>query len=126
MANPNIVAVTSILGNTTFLTPSDTAANVLLSNAASSGDVLKINQIVAANVNGTSAVDTTVAVNNAAAGAGTSFPVVSTVSVPADASIIVTDKTTAIYLMENQSIVVTSGTASGISYTISYEAISSS
>ena len=126
MANPNIVSVTSILGNTTFLTPSDTAANVLLSNAASSGDVLKINQIVAANVNGTSAVDTTVAVNNAAAGAGTSFPVVSTVSVPADASIIVTDKTTAIYLMENQSIVVTSGTSSGISYTISYEAISSS
>ena len=103
MANPNIVSVTSILGNTTFLTPSDTSANVLLSNAASSGDVLKINQIVAANVNGTSAVDTTVAVNNAAAGAGTSFPVVSTVSVPADASIIVTDKTTAIYLMEDQS-----------------------
>ena len=126
MANPNIVAVTSILGNTTFLTPANTTANTLLSNAASSGDVLKINQIVAANVNGTSAVDTTVAVNNAAAGAGTSFPVVSTVSVPADASIIVTDKTTAIYLMENQSIVVTSGTASGISYTISYEAISSS
>jgi MinD superfamily P-loop ATPase len=126
MANPNIVAVTSILGNTTFLTPSDTAANVLLSNAASSGDVLKINQIVAANVNGTSAVDTTVAINDAAAGAGTSFPIVSTVSVPADASIIVTDKTTAIYLMEDQSIVVTSGTSSGISYTISYEAISSS
>ena len=126
MANPNIVSVTSILGNTTFLTPANTTANVLLSNAASSGDVLKINQIVAANVNGTSAVDTTVAVNNAAAGVGTSFPVVSTVSVPADASIIVTDKTTAIYLMENQSIVVTSGTSSGISYTISYEAISSS
>jgi predicted membrane protein len=69
MANPNIVSVTSILGNTTFLTPADTTANVLLSNAASSGDVLKINQIVAANVNGTSAVDTTVAINNAAAGA---------------------------------------------------------
>jgi len=126
MANPNIVAVTSILGNTTFVTPANTSANVLLSNAAASGNVLKINQIVAANVNGTSAVDTTVAINNAAAGAGTSFPVVSTVSVPADASIIVTDKTTAIYLMEDQSIVVTSGTASGISYTISYEAISSS
>ena len=126
MANPNIVAVTSILGNTTFLTPADTAANVLLSNAASSGDVLKINQIVAANVNGTSAVDTTVAITNQDDGGGTAFPIVSTVSVPADASIIVTDKTTAIYLMEDQSIVVTSGTSSGISYTISYEAISSS
>jgi len=126
MANPNIVSVTSILGNTTFLTPSDTSANVLLSNAAASGNVLKINQIVAANVNGSSAVDTTVTINSAAAGGGTAYPIVSTVSVPADASIIVTDKTTAIYLMEDQSIVVTSGTSSGISYTISYEAISSS
>ena len=126
MANPNIVAVTSIYGNSTFLTPSDTAANVLLSNAASSGLIYKINQIVAANVNGTSAVDTTVTINSAAAGGGTAYPIVSTVSVPADASIIVTDKTTAIYLMEDQSIVVTSGTSSGISYTISYEAISSS
>lgn len=126
MANPNIVNVTSILGKTAYLTPSDTAANVLLANAAASGNVLKINQIVAANVDGTSAVDTTVAVNTAAAGSGTSYPIVSTVSVPADASIIVTDKTTAIYLEEDKSIVVTSGTASKIAYTISYEIISSS
>jgi hypothetical protein len=126
MANPNIVAVTSIYGNSTFLTPSDTAANVLLSNAASSGLIYKINQIVAANVNGSSAVDCTVAITNQDDGAGTAFPIISTVSVPADASLIVVDKTTAIYLMENQSIVVTSGSANHIAYTISYEAISSS
>jgi len=125
MANPNIVAVTSILGTTTFLTPANTTANVLLSNAASSGLVFKINQIVCANVNGSSAVNATVAINNLAAGAGTNFPVISTISVPASASVIAVDKTTAIYLMENQSIVVTSGTASGITYTISYESIAS-
>jgi len=125
MANPNIINVTTLTGNTTFLTPANTTANVLLSNAASSGLVFKINQIVAANVNGSSAVNTTVSIDNAAAGAGTDFPIVSTVSVPANASLIVTDKTTAIYLMENQSIVVTSGTSSGISYTISYESIAS-
>lgn len=123
MANPNIVAVTAIYGTTTFLTPANTTANTLLSNAASSGLVYKINQIVAANVDGTNAVDTTVSINSAAAGAGTNYPIVSTVSVPADASLIVVDKTTAIYLMENQSIVVTSGTASKIAYTISYESI---
>jgi MinD-like ATPase involved in chromosome partitioning or flagellar assembly len=44
--------------------------------------------------------------------------------VPADASLIVTDKTTMFYLMEDKSVVVTSGTASGITYTISYEVIS--
>ena len=125
MANPNIVNVTAIYGTTTYLTPANTTANVLLSNAASSGLVYKINQIVAANVDGTNAVDTTVAINSAAAGAGTSYPIVSTVSVPADASLICVDKTTAIYLMENQSIVVTSGTASKIAYTISYESIAS-
>ena len=126
MANPNIVAVTSIYGKTAYLTPADTTANVLLANAASSGTVLKINQIVAANVDGTNAVDVTVAINTAAAGSGTSYPVVSTVSVPADASLIVADKTTAIYLEEDKSVMVTSGTASKISYTISYEVISSS
>ena len=123
MANPNIINVTTLTGNTTYLTPANTTANTLLSNAASSGLVFKINQIVCANVNGSSAVNATVAINNAAAGAGTNFPVISTVSVPASASVIAVDKTTAIYLMENSSIVVTSGTSSGITYTISYESI---
>ena len=125
MSSPNIVNVTSIIGTTTYLTPANTTANVLLSNAASSGLVFKINQIVCANVNGSSAVNATVAINNAAAGAGTNFPVISTVSVPASASVIAVDKTTAIYLMENSSIVVTSGTSSGITYSLSYESIAS-
>jgi hypothetical protein len=131
MANPNLFAATTASGTTTFLTPSGTTAVVLLANTASSGKVFKINQIVAANVNGSAAVDTTVSIysnggqaQGSAPSGGTAYPVVSTVSVPADASLIVADKTTAIYLMENQSISVTSGTASGISYTISYEEIS--
>jgi hypothetical protein len=124
MAAPNIVNVTTITGKTSYVTPGTTSATTLLSNAASSNKVFKINQIVAANVNGTSAADTTVTINSAAAGGGTAYPIVSTVSVPADASIIVTDKTTAIYLEEDKSIVVTSGTASAIAYTISYEEIS--
>lgn len=131
MANPNIANASSILGNTTYLTPSGTTAVVLLNNTASSNKVFKINQIVAANVNGTNAVDTTVSIysNGAqsqgnAPSSGTAFPIASTISVPADSSLVVADKTTAIYLMENQSIVVTSGTANGITYTISYEDIS--
>ena len=132
MANPNIVNVTSILGTTTYLTPSGTTAVVLLPNAAASNTVFKINQIVAANVNGSAAVATTVSIytngavaQGSAPSGGTAFPIVSTVSVPADASLIVTDKTTAIYLMEGTSLVVTSGTASGITYSVSYEVIAS-
>jgi hypothetical protein len=131
MANPNIANASSILGTTTYLTPSGTSAVVLLPNAASSNQVFKINQIVAANVNGTNAVDTTVSIysnggvaQGSAPSGGTAFPVASTISVPADASLVVVDKTTAIYLMENQSIIVTSGTGSGITYSVSYEVIS--
>jgi hypothetical protein len=130
MANPNIVNVTSILGTTTYYTPSGTTAVVLLPNAASSGTVFKINQIVAANVDGTNAVNATVSLytngavaQGSAPSSGTAYPIISTVSVPANASLIVVDKTTAIYLMEGTSITVTSGTASKITYSISYEVI---
>lgn len=133
MANPNIVAVTSIYGKTTYFTPSGTSAVVLLPNAASSGTVLKINQIVAANVDGTNAVNVTVSVytngavaQGSAPSGGTAFPIVSTVSVPANASLIVVDKTTAVYLEEGTSISVTSGSANDITFSVSYEVISSS
>lgn len=131
MANPNIANTTAIYGTTTYYTPSGTSAVVLLANAASSGVVYKINQIVAANVDGTNAVNATVSIytNGAVAqggapAGGTAYPVASTISVPANASLIVVDKTTAIYLMEGTSITVTSGVASKITYSISYEAIS--
>ena len=123
MAAPNIVNVTTITGKTTYLTPANTTANVLLANAAASGKVYKINSIVAANVDGINAVDVTVAINSDAAGSGTSYPIGSTISVPADASLIIVDKSTAFYLEEDKSIVVTSGTASKITYTVSYEEI---
>ena len=131
MANPNIAALTTLTGNTTYLTPSGTTAVVLLPNAASSGQVFRINQIVAANVNGSTAVNTTVSIytngavaQGSAPSGGTAYPIASVISVPANASLVVVDKTTPIYLMEGTSITVTSGTASGITYSISYEIIS--
>tara|TARA_R110002074_G_scaffold175426_1_gene338722 strand:+ start:230 stop:631 length:402 start_codon:yes stop_codon:yes gene_type:complete len=131
MANPNIVAVTSIYGKTTYLTPSATTSVVLLPNAASSGTVMKINQIVASNIDGSSAVNVSVDIytngavaQGSAPSGGTAYPIASTISVPADATLIVVDKTTAIYLEEGTSIAVTSGAASKISYSVSYELIS--
>lgn len=128
MAAPNIASLTTITGKTTYLTPAGTTAVVLLPNAASSNNVLKINQIVAANTNGTNAVDATVSIytngavaQGSAPSGGTAFPIASTVSVPADASLIVVDKTTGLYLEEGTSIIVTSGTAGQITYSISYE-----
>jgi hypothetical protein len=54
---------------------------------------------------------------------GTAFPIASTISVPANASLIITDKTTSFYLLENQSIGATAGTANYLTVTASWETI---
>jgi hypothetical protein len=123
MANPNIINVTAIYGNSSHTALSSTSATSLVSNAAASGKVFKINSITVANVDGTAAADITINVYSAAALGGTAFPIVSTISVPADATLIVTDKTTTFYLLENQSIGATAGTANDLVVNASWEEI---
>jgi hypothetical protein len=124
MTAPNIVNVTTITGKSETVALSSTAATLLVSNPASSGKVFKINMIQAANVDGAGAVNVSVSVHSAAAGGGTGFALVSTVSVPADAALVVVDKSTAIYLEEDRSITVTAGTANDLEVVVSYEEIS--
>jgi len=124
MANPNIVNVTSILGDNSSTSLTSTSATSIVSNAASSGKVLKINTLIVSNVDGTNACDITINKYSAAALGGSAFASASTVSVPADASLIVVDKTTSIYLKENESIGATAGTANDLIVTCSWEDIS--
>lgn len=122
MANPNIVAVTAIYGNSSSVSLTTTNATSLASNAASSGKVYKVNSIVAANTTG-SAANITINVYSQAALGGTAYPIASAISVPANATLIITDKTTSFYLLENQSIGATAGTASALVITASWEEI---
>jgi len=122
MANPNIVNVTSIYGNTSYLIPSTTSATTWTALTPASGTVNKIDNIVAANVTG-SVATVTVSINSAISGGGTAYRLIYQVTVPVNAAIVVADKSTAFYLGEAQSIVVTVGTASAIELTASYEAI---
>lgn len=131
MANPNIVNVVSIFGQTTFLTPANTSTFVLVTNTAASNNVFKIDQIVAANQTNTAANVTvsiftsgaTSAGNVVTTGAANTFAIASNISVPAYASLIVMDKTTATYLTEDRAIVVASGTNNAITFSVSYEQI---
>jgi hypothetical protein len=124
MAAPNIVNVSTITGISSTTALTTTSQTTLVSNAASSNKVFKINMIQVANVDGTNACDVTVDVHSAASGGGTAYSLVSTVSVPADASLVVLDKNTAIYLEEDRSITATAGTASDLEVIVSYEEIS--
>lgn len=127
MAAPNIVNVASIVPHTVTLTPADTSRNALVT-APATGATHKINQILVSNIDGTNAVDATVELRLAD---GTTYRAIgSTISVPADATLIMVDKTTMLYLLdtsvtgEPSTIYVTSGTASKLTFTCSYETIS--
>lgn len=122
MASPNIVNVSAIYGNTSTTSLTTTSATSLVSNAASSGKVFKIDNIVVANTTGTAAT-ITINVYSAAALGGTAYPIASAISVPAYATLIVTDKSTSFYLLEDKSIGATAGTASALVVTASWDEI---
>ena len=121
MAAPNIVGVTTVTGETTYVSCNG-SNQVLVDNAANSNYVYRINSIIVANDHGTNAGDITVAVHDSEAGGGTGYKLASTVSVAADSTLVVLDRASSIYLPENKSIVV-SGTADRLDVICSYESI---
>jgi hypothetical protein len=126
MANPNIVNVTSILGNTSSTLISSTAdpfATALINNPASSNKVYKVNSIIVVNVDGSSAADITIKLFSQDDLGGTGTALASTISVPADSTLIVTDRSTGFYLLEDKSIGATASAANDLVVTCSWEEI---
>ena len=133
MANPNIAALTSIYGNTAYVVPSTTAATTswtyngtttLTGLTPAAGTVNKITGLIVSNTTASAAYATVGVGNNATFGSATVIGYLAyQISVPANASLIVVDKTTDLYITENQSLAVQSGTASALTYTCIFEAI---
>ena len=126
MGAPNILACTVATPHTVSITPSDTSRNALVT-APATGSAQKINQIMVANIDGSAAYDATIELRLAD---GTTYRALgSTISVPADATLIMLDKTTMLYLLdtsvsgEPSTLWATSGTASKLTFTVSYETI---
>ena len=127
MANPNIVSVTSIKGESVGYNLSATTTTTLLT--VSSDKVVKVNRIVCANVDGTNAADLSLSVvksnftPDGVANFDTSgtFFLAKTISVPADAALVVLD--TPIYLMEGDVLKGGASAASDLDLIISYESI---
>lgn len=119
MANPNIVNVTSIYGKTVGAALGTTLTTSLLANAGSSGKIFKINSIIVANVDGTNQATVTVDHYNGSTG----FKLANTISVPADATIVLLDKSSSIYLEEGQSIRGGASATGDLEIIIGYEEI---
>lgn len=125
MAAPNIVGPTSILGKTAVLSSvTGATGTVLLNNAASSGKVLQVTAIYVSNVDGTNLCDVTVRLHDQDDGGGTGRALCSTVTVPADATLMVVTKDTGFWLEEDRSIVVTPSASNDLEFVCSYLEIS--
>ena len=119
MAAPNIVDVTTITGKTAVQAVT-TSATAIVTNSAASNKVLKINSLVVSNVDGTNAADITVDVFRSS----TAYELARTITVPADASLVVISKETSIYLEEGDSLRCTASADGDLEAVCSYEEIS--
>jgi hypothetical protein len=133
MAAPNIVNVTTITGVTTFhagiaVTTGGKGAlgiTTVVSNAASSGKVLKINSLVAASIGATTGVTLQYFndVNHASAGSTVSIGM--TMAVPTFSTLAIITKDNSVYLEENTSLGIFAQPVTGtIDVVCSYEEIS--
>jgi len=124
MSAPNLRSTSAIYGKTVVVDLTTTSATSVLSNAASSGKLLKVDSLIVSNISTSAAITVTVNQYSAAALSGTATPICSTVSIPASSSLIVISKLTPLYLEENMSLGAIAGTASNLKVTCSYEDIS--
>jgi hypothetical protein len=134
MANPNIVNVTSIYGNTAYVIPSSAATATtswtyngttsLTGLTPAANTVNRVTSITAANTTSSAATATIAVGNNATFGSATvvTYPAYQ-ISVPPNATLVIIDKTNSVYITENQSVAAYSGTASALTFTATFEAI---
>jgi hypothetical protein len=132
MANPNLQSSTSIYGNTAYVIPSATTVSVawtyngstsLTGLTPASGSVNKVNNITVSNVSGAAATITIGVSNNATYASGTPYYLAYQIAVPVGATLIVIDKTTPLYITENQSVGVIVGTANALNIVASFEVV---
>ena len=127
MANPNIVSVATILGGNAGWNLSNTLTTTLLTVPAEY--ILKINRIVVANVDGTSAANVDLFVDGMGSGttgitttgANATVYLAKTISVPADSSLVISD--TPIYLMEGDILKGGASATGDLDLFISYETL---
>lgn len=122
MAAPNLSSPTSITGKTTYLDLASTGETDLLVNAASSGKALRVTFLALCNVDGTNDVDATVRIYSAASG-GTGYEIVSTMIVPADATVTPLGRDLSLWLEEDRRLTVTASAADDLVVVCSYEEV---
>ena len=124
MAAPNLVNVATITAKSDTALLTGTSATAALSNAASSGKVLKVNSLVISNVDASAAATITIGIYPQDDIAGTAVVYANAVSVAPNSFLVAIDKNVGMYLEEDTSIGVTASVANDLTYTVTYEELS--
>jgi hypothetical protein len=118
MAAPNVVNVSSILGSTDVQSVG-TSAVAITSNSAGSNKLYKINSLVVSNVDGTNDADISVDLFRSS----TAYYIARTITVPADATLVVISKDMGLYLEEGDSLRCLASATGDLQAICSYEII---
>ena len=117
MAAPNLVNMTTLLGKTAVMAVT-TTSTALITNAAASGKVLKVDQLLVTNINGT----TNATVNVDIFRSSVAYDIAYLMTVPAGATLdIISNR---IYLEEGDALRLTASSNSYLEAVASYEDIS--
>lgn len=118
MANPNIVNVTTIYGNTAVANVT-TSATAIVTNSGGSGKVYKVNMLVVANIDSTNSANLTVDLYRSSVATN----LISNIAIAINTAYTPLDKTLSLYLLEGDSIRLTANANSRLQAVCSWEEI---
>ena len=118
MANPNIVNVSAIYGNTNVANVT-TSATAIVTNAAASGKIYKVNNLMITNVDSANAATITVDLYRSSV----AYKMINALTVNINTSYTPIDKTLSLYLLEGDAIRVTANSNNTLQAVCSWEEI---
>lgn len=116
MATPNLLNITSVVGNTALGNVS-TSSVTLVENSASSNTVIKLSSILISNVDGANLATINVAIVRS----GHPYYIAKTINVPADSTLDVLNKS--IYLIEGDTLTTSASANNHLQAVCSYEIV---
>jgi len=119
----NLISPTTCNAKTSGITLADANETNFIVNTSGGGKFIRINALYAANIDGSANVDCTIKWYNAATG-GTGFAIANTVTVPADATIVMVGHDAPLYMEDNTRITVQASAGGDLTCVASYEEVS--
>lgn len=123
MATPNLTSISSIIPNQVNIGLGTTAMVGILTNISESNKVYKIDNIRITAISGI-ASDSTITVGYSTVGSATTNYLASDILVPSGSALIVSDRDSGVYLLENTHLVASTNLSNSLDVLVKFEELS--